>query len=79
MQHAAEERGSEGQQEPPPCDIIQSAEVLMLADQAAFLAQVEAEAGGRLAPAAQRLAKRAFDKIVEAALEKFADEAVMGF
>ena len=52
---------------------------MMLADQAAFLAQVEAEAGGRLAPTAQRLAKRAFDKIVEAALEKFADEAVMGF
>ena len=47
-----------------------------MADQAAFLALVEAEAGGRLAPIMQRLAKQTFHKVAEAALARFADEAV---
>lgn len=46
-------------------------------DLAAFLQLVEREAGGRLAPNAERLAKKAFEKTVEAKLEKLADEAVV--
>jgi len=72
---APEERGGEKKQEPPFCGVIHSMEVLVLADQAAFLALVEAEAGGRLAPTMQRLAKQTFQKVVEAALGMFADEA----
>jgi hypothetical protein len=71
-----EARGGEQQQEPPFCGHIPSMEVLALADQAAFLALVEAEAGGRLAPIMQRLAKQTFHKVVEAALARFADEVV---
>ena len=43
---------------------------------AAFLQLVEAEAGGRLAPTAEKLATKAFERALEASLEKLADEAV---
>lgn len=49
---------------------------VLLANEAAFLAVLEAEAGGRLAPAMERLAKKAFDKVLEAALEGLACEAI---
>lgn len=48
----------------------------LLADEAAFLAVVEAEAGGRLAPAAERLARRAYEKVLNGALEDLASEAI---
>ena len=48
----------------------------LLADEAAFLALVEGEAGGRLAPAAERLAKRAFEKVLDRALEDLTSEAI---
>jgi len=49
---------------------------MLLADEAAFLAVVEAEAGGRLAPAMERLARKAFEKVVNDALEALACEAI---
>ena len=49
---------------------------VLLANEAAFLAVVEAEAGGRLAPAMERLARRAFEKVLDGALEGLASEAI---
>ena len=49
---------------------------VLLADEAAFLAAVEAEAGGRLAPAMERLARKAFEKTLDGALEALASEAI---
>jgi len=48
----------------------------LLADETAFLAIVEREAGGRLAPAAERLARKAFDKVLDEALEVMPSEAI---
>ena len=41
-----------------------------------FLQHVENELDGRLAPTAERLAKKAFDKVVELRLEKIVEQAV---
>lgn len=49
---------------------------VLLADEAAFLAVLEAEAGGRLAPAMERLARKAFERVLEGALEGLASEAI---
>ena len=49
---------------------------VLLANEAAFLALLEAEAGGRLAPAMERLARKAFEKVLEGALEGLASEAI---
>lgn len=42
----------------------------------AFMQLVESDAGGRLTPTAERLAQKAFEKVLEAKLEKLAAEAV---
>eukprot|EP00404_Azadinium_spinosum_P062682 CAMPEP_0180717994 /NCGR_PEP_ID=MMETSP1038_2-20121128/14262_1 /TAXON_ID=632150 /ORGANISM="Azadinium spinosum, Strain 3D9" /LENGTH=149 /DNA_ID=CAMNT_0022750483 /DNA_START=198 /DNA_END=647 /DNA_ORIENTATION=+ len=49
---------------------------VLLADESEFLQLLEHEVGGRLAPTMERLAKKTFHKVVEAGLEKLADEAI---
>mmetsp|Transcript_4787 Transcript_4787/g.16692 ORF Transcript_4787/g.16692 Transcript_4787/m.16692 type:complete len:330 (+) Transcript_4787:402-1391(+) len=49
---------------------------VLLANEAAFLAVLEAEARGRLAPATERLARKAFEKVLDEALEGLASEAI---
>lgn len=50
---------------------------LLRADAEAFLTLLEGQAGGRLAPTMERLARTAFDKVLEESLEKLADEAIL--
>ncbi|CAD7936056.1 unnamed protein product [Amoebophrya sp. A120] len=51
-------------------------EKALLADLSAFLHFLETEAGGRLSPMMERLAKRTFEKVVNATIDKLADEAI---
>jgi len=46
------------------------------ADLGAFMQLVEGEVGGKLAPTAEGLAQRAFEKALDSVLEKLADEAL---
>ena len=46
------------------------------ADLGAFMQLVEGEVGGKLAPTAEGLAQRAFEKALNSVLEKLADEAL---
>ena len=50
---------------------------LLRADEEAFLTLLEGQAGGRLAPTTERLARTVFEKELEGALEKLADEAIL--
>ena len=50
---------------------------LLRADEEAFLTLLEGQAGGRLAPTMERLARAAFEKVLAGALEKLADEAIL--
>ena len=49
---------------------------LLRADEEAFLTLLEGQAGGRLAPMTEKLAKTAFEQVLEGALEKLANEAI---
>ncbi|CAD7965701.1 unnamed protein product [Amoebophrya sp. A25] len=49
---------------------------VLLADQSEFLHFLETEAGGRLAPMMEMLAKKTFEKAIDVAVEKMADEAI---